>query len=326
MQCSEDRRAGASAICTTRNYRGIGAKVQHSDYCRGGSRSAAFVLGKELWSGVGLTDVLAATDYVVPALEIVDAARAGPRKISTVARQRRSGGIVMGGRPVRPMDVDLRWVGGVMMSTPRSKRPRRRWCARPSGDGRGVVANSLARWARRWSPAISCWRAGSTAWCSPRRATRCMANSASSAASPCSSCKDHLDGHAAERFQARHRQTAIADRAVVQPVQPGGDRGGVAFGLRLAPARHRAFAERRDRHLGHLQAAQKRHRVVHRAAGLERHGADQALSSISARRPCWCRSCRTREEAKRAVESTRYPPKGVRGITGSGRAPAATAA
>jgi 4-hydroxy-2-oxoheptanedioate aldolase len=26
------------------------------------------------------------------------------------------------------------------------------------------------------------------------------------------------------------------------------------------------------------------------------------------------------EEAKRAVESTRYPPKGVRGITGSGRA------
>src|SRR5213079_594819 len=65
--------------------------------------------------GVGLTDVLAATDYVVPALEIVDARVQDQRKIfDTVADNGAAAGIVMGGRPVRPMDVDLRWVGGIM--------------------------------------------------------------------------------------------------------------------------------------------------------------------------------------------------------------------
>ena len=58
---------------------------------------------------------LAATDYVVPALEIVDARVQDPRKIfDTVADNGAAAGIVMGGRPVRPMDVDLRWVGGIM--------------------------------------------------------------------------------------------------------------------------------------------------------------------------------------------------------------------
>jgi 2-oxo-hept-3-ene-1,7-dioate hydratase len=65
-----------------------GAKVQHADYCRPRVEvELAFVLGKKLMGpGVGLTDVLAATDYVVPALEIVDAAVQDPRKIfDTVA-------------------------------------------------------------------------------------------------------------------------------------------------------------------------------------------------------------------------------------------------
>ena len=94
-----------------------GAKVQHSDYCRPRVEvELAFVLGKKLMGpGVGLTDVLAATDYVVPALEIVDARVQDPRKIfDTVADNGAAAGIVMGGRPVRPMDVDLRWVGGIM--------------------------------------------------------------------------------------------------------------------------------------------------------------------------------------------------------------------
>jgi 2-oxo-hept-3-ene-1,7-dioate hydratase len=52
---------------------------------------------------------------VVPAIEIVDARVQDPRKIfDTVADNGAAAGIVIGGRPVRPMDVDLRWVAGIM--------------------------------------------------------------------------------------------------------------------------------------------------------------------------------------------------------------------
>ena len=94
-----------------------GAKVAHADYCRPRVEvELAFVMGQALKGpGVTLTDVLRATEYVVPALEIVDARIQDPRKIfDTVADNGAAAGIVMGGRPVRPMDVDLRWVGGIM--------------------------------------------------------------------------------------------------------------------------------------------------------------------------------------------------------------------
>src|ERR1043165_10188231 len=94
-----------------------GAKVPHANYCRPRVEvELAFVLGKKLMGpGVGLTDVLAATDYVVPALEIVDARVQDPRKIfDTVADNGAAAGIVMGGRPGRPMDVALRRGGGIM--------------------------------------------------------------------------------------------------------------------------------------------------------------------------------------------------------------------
>jgi 2-oxo-hept-3-ene-1,7-dioate hydratase len=51
----------------------------------------------------------------VPALEIVDARVQNPRKIfDTISDNGAAAGIVIGGRPVGPMDVDLRWVGGIM--------------------------------------------------------------------------------------------------------------------------------------------------------------------------------------------------------------------
>ena len=72
--------------------------------------------------------------------------------------------------------------------------------------------------------------------------------------------------------------------------------------------------------LAQLQAAQAGTASLHRAAGLERHGADQALSRH--RRADAADSVRAerRKRRKRAVEATRYPPKGMRGITGCGRA------
>jgi 2-oxo-hept-3-ene-1,7-dioate hydratase len=94
-----------------------GAKVAHADYCRPRVEiELAFVLGRALKGpGVGLTDVLRATEYVVPAIEIVDARLQDQRKIfDTVADNGAAAGIVVGGRPVGPMDVDLRWVGGIM--------------------------------------------------------------------------------------------------------------------------------------------------------------------------------------------------------------------
>ena len=94
-----------------------GAKVPHENYCAPRVEvELAFVLGKPLKGpGVGLTDVLRATEYVVPALEIVDARVQNPRKIfDTISDNGAGAGIVVGGRPVRPMDVDLRWVGGIM--------------------------------------------------------------------------------------------------------------------------------------------------------------------------------------------------------------------
>jgi 2-oxo-hept-3-ene-1,7-dioate hydratase len=95
-----------------------GAKLPHANYCVPRVEvELAFILGKPLKGpGIGLTDVLRATEYVVPAMEIVDARMINPRKIfDTISDNGAAAGIVVGGRPVGPMDVDLRWVGGIMM-------------------------------------------------------------------------------------------------------------------------------------------------------------------------------------------------------------------
>ena len=94
-----------------------GAKVNHADYCIPRVEcELTFVLGKALKGpGVGLLDVLRATEYVVPSIEIIDARVQNPRKIyDTVSDNGAAAGIIIGGRPVGPMDVDLRWVGGIM--------------------------------------------------------------------------------------------------------------------------------------------------------------------------------------------------------------------
>ncbi|WP_395106284.1 2-oxo-hept-4-ene-1,7-dioate hydratase [Actinomadura sp. SCN-SB] len=83
----------------------------------------AFVLGDAL-KGPGCTkfDVLRATEYVTPALEILDARvqMADPETgrtrtiVDTIADNAADAGIVLGGRVVRPMDVDLRWVSALL--------------------------------------------------------------------------------------------------------------------------------------------------------------------------------------------------------------------
>lgn len=83
----------------------------------------AFVLGRRLCGpGVTIFDVLRATDYLVPAFEIIDARirRVDPRTGSTrrvqdtIADNAASAGVVLGGRPVAPDSIDPRWVGALL--------------------------------------------------------------------------------------------------------------------------------------------------------------------------------------------------------------------
>jgi 2-oxo-hept-3-ene-1,7-dioate hydratase len=83
----------------------------------------AFVLGKRLQGpGVTLFQVYDAVDYVVPALEIIDARSHGidpdskrPRKVfDTIADNAANAGVVMGGRPVKIGELDLRWIGAIL--------------------------------------------------------------------------------------------------------------------------------------------------------------------------------------------------------------------
>jgi 2-oxo-hept-3-ene-1,7-dioate hydratase len=83
----------------------------------------AFVLGRPLRGPrVTIFDVLAATEYVTPAIEIIDARieqfdrdTKAPRKVfDTISDFAANAGIVVGGRPVKPDAVDLRWVGAML--------------------------------------------------------------------------------------------------------------------------------------------------------------------------------------------------------------------
>jgi len=93
-----------------------GAKVPFENFCVPRVEPELTFILKEPLKGpnVGLIDVLRATEYVVPSIEIIDARVTEPRKIfDTVADNGAAAGIVLGGRPVRPDEVDLRWVGAV---------------------------------------------------------------------------------------------------------------------------------------------------------------------------------------------------------------------
>ncbi|HVW67350.1 MAG TPA: 2-oxo-hepta-3-ene-1,7-dioic acid hydratase [Steroidobacteraceae bacterium] len=83
----------------------------------------AFIIGKPL-RGPNCTifDALDATEYVIPAIEIIDARieqfdrdTKRPRKVmDTISDNAANAGVVMGGRPIKPLEVDLRWVSALL--------------------------------------------------------------------------------------------------------------------------------------------------------------------------------------------------------------------
>ncbi|HEV8690556.1 MAG TPA: 2-oxo-hepta-3-ene-1,7-dioic acid hydratase [Ideonella sp.] len=83
----------------------------------------AFVLARPLKGpDVTLPEVMAATDHVIPALELIDARieqfdrdTKEPRRVTdTIADNAASAAIVLGGRPIKPDAMDLRWCGALL--------------------------------------------------------------------------------------------------------------------------------------------------------------------------------------------------------------------
>jgi 2-oxo-hept-3-ene-1,7-dioate hydratase len=83
----------------------------------------AFILKSGLEGpNVTIFDVLSAIDYVVPALEIIDArirrvdpATGATRKVlDTICDNAANAAIILGGNPVRPETIDMRWVSALL--------------------------------------------------------------------------------------------------------------------------------------------------------------------------------------------------------------------
>jgi len=82
----------------------------------------AFIIGQRL-SGdkVTVEEVLAATEYIQPALELIDArsyrvhpVTKRPRTIvDTIADNAADAGVILGGNKASPADVDMRWIGAI---------------------------------------------------------------------------------------------------------------------------------------------------------------------------------------------------------------------
>lgn len=115
----------------------------------------AFILKDRLeGENVSMLDVLSATDYVIPALELIDARSQRidpeskrPRKVfDTIADNAANAGIIMGGRPIKPMDLDLRWVSALLY---------RNGVIEETGVAAGVLnhpANGISWLAKRFAP------------------------------------------------------------------------------------------------------------------------------------------------------------------------------
>ncbi|MDO4246612.1 MAG: 2-oxo-hepta-3-ene-1,7-dioic acid hydratase [Deinococcus sp.] len=115
----------------------------------------AFLLDKDL-QGPNCTvfDVLSATAYVFPAIEIIDAriqqvdpeTKATRKVFDTISDNAANAGIITGGRTVRPFDLDLRWVGALLY---------RNGVIEETGVAAGVLnhpANGVAWLANKYAP------------------------------------------------------------------------------------------------------------------------------------------------------------------------------
>ena len=103
-----------------------GSEIQSADFIDPRIEvELAFVLKQRLQGdNLSVDDVLAATDYVVPALELIAARshRVHPESgytrtvFDTIADNAANAGIIVGDQRVQPNELDLRWVGAMLYS------------------------------------------------------------------------------------------------------------------------------------------------------------------------------------------------------------------
>lgn len=77
----------------------------------------AFVLKEDLRGpNVNVFDVIRATEYVIPALEILSSRieMQGRTIVDTISDNAAMGAMIYGGNPTRPHDIDLRWVSALL--------------------------------------------------------------------------------------------------------------------------------------------------------------------------------------------------------------------
>lgn len=94
-----------------------GGSVARDRYCVPRAElEIAFIMGRRLTGpGVQLEDVIDATEYISPSIEIIDARAEDPRTIfDTVADNGAAAGVVLGTEKFDPSEFDLRWVGAMM--------------------------------------------------------------------------------------------------------------------------------------------------------------------------------------------------------------------
>ena len=123
----------------------------------------AFILKKKLeGADVDVEAVLDATDHVQPAIEIIDARieqfdrhTRAPRKVyDTISDNAANAGIILGGRKVKPREVDLPWVGAIL---------RQNGVVEETGLAAGVQGHpavGVAWLARKLAPWGECLEAG----------------------------------------------------------------------------------------------------------------------------------------------------------------------
>lgn len=122
----------------------------------------AFIMKAPLQGpGITMSDVMNATSYVTPALEILDTRilRADPqtgqmRKITdTIADNAANAGIILGSQMIRPHDADLRWMG-VILSRNAQVEETGLGAGVLNHPARGIVwlANRLASYGRAIEP------------------------------------------------------------------------------------------------------------------------------------------------------------------------------
>ncbi len=133
-----------------------GVELRHADFVDPKLEvEVAFTIGDRL-SGDSVTvdEVLDATEYIQPALELIDArsyrvhpVTKKPRTIvDTIADNAADAGVILGGEKVKPTDVDMRWIGAIFSCN---------GVVEETGLAAGVLghpANGIAWVARRLAP------------------------------------------------------------------------------------------------------------------------------------------------------------------------------